>query len=142
MRSRGGSIVNGVQFGIAAPPPGGALHLPLHVANHGQSVAWVFGFVDAYPRTLRVSPPKEERPWVRISFADANVLHPPDAFIKVPPGGTAQSTLDISFAFNLAETGAVDVLFVYEEVRGQMIKAWNADEGIEAGSAKLTLTPA
>lgn len=136
-----GPAIDGVRFGIEPVASGAPLLLPLHIDNQGRTAVRVFGFSQAYPRALRISPPKPHRPYVRVSFADTNVLHPPEAFTKVVVGALSSTTLDVGFALDLRETGPVQLCFAYDEVRAQVIDPWNAPEGHEATTGLITLHP-
>src|SRR5690242_15029197 len=74
-----GEPSQGVRFGLRAPDAaleaGGPIQLELVCKNDGLVPVWLFGFVKRYPRALRVSPPKVDRPHIRVSFGDVNVLH-------------------------------------------------------------------
>ena len=87
-----GEEVDGVRFGLRPPPTeveaGGTIAVELLVQNRGNEPVHVFGFEAGYPRSLRVSPPKQHRPWIRVSFGDVNVFHPPEAFTRLLPGAT------------------------------------------------------
>ncbi len=109
-----------MRFGLAArkdAEAGGTVLLDLHCENVGREPVAVFGFRDGYPRSLRVSPPKSHRPWIRVSFGDVNVLHPPEAFLMVAPGARASTTLDLSFAFDRRGVGEWPVAFAYDRVK-------------------------
>ncbi len=136
-----GAVVDGIRFGIETVAPGAPLLLPLHMQNQGSAPVFAFGFSQAYPRSLRISPPKPHRPYVRVSFADTNVLHPPDAFVRLQPGASLQTALDVGFALDLSVTGELDLAFAYDQVQAQVIKAWNAPEGVEAATGLITLKP-
>jgi len=117
-----GPVVDGVRFGIAAPEgeveAGGTISLELVCTNLGQRPVHVFGFRADYPRSLRVSPPKADRPYIRVTFADSNVLHPPDAFVMLSPGATITTELDLSFVFDQRGVGRWPLAFAYTPVRG------------------------
>lgn len=117
-----GAPVSGVHFGLRVPrdelEAGGSISLEVLCRNESASPVWVFGFREGYPRSLRVSPPRPTRPYIRVSFADTSVLHAPDAFCRVAPGATVSTWLDLSFAFDRRGAGAWDVVFAYDNVRG------------------------
>lgn len=137
-----GAPIEGVRFGIQAVAPGEPLILPCFVENQTGASIFVFGWNTSYPRSLRVSPPKPHRPYVRVSFTDTNVLHPPDGFLKVAPGQFAETTLDVSFALDLSVVGAVDLAFAYDPVKAQVITGWTPPEGATAITSLISLTPA
>ncbi|MCB9626247.1 MAG: hypothetical protein H6725_02615 [Sandaracinaceae bacterium] len=134
-----GPVIDGVRLGIEPVAPGAPLLLPLHIENHGRTAIRVFGFSRSYPRSLRISPPKPHRPYVRVSFADTNVLHAPDAFTKVVIGARVSTLLDVGFALDLAAMGPLDLCFAYDAVQAQVIDPWNAPEGVEATTGMITL---
>ncbi len=113
--------------------------------NQGTEPLWVFGFTPGYPRSLRVSPPKSHRPWIRLSFGDVNVLHPPEGFTRLLPGATVSTELDLSFAFDRRGAGAWPLAFAYDPVRasGRLVP-WTPPEGTEAltGEIELLVTTA
>lgn len=119
--ARFGELQSGVRFGLGQPAAevtaGGPIAIELVAENHGPTPVWLFGFKAGYPRALRVSPPKADRPWVRVSFGDVNVLHPPDAFVRLAPGERASTWLDLSFAFDRRGAGVFPIAFAYEPVR-------------------------
>jgi hypothetical protein len=144
-----GESVRGVRFGLRHPArdleAGGTVVVELVVENGSPAPISVFGFDPRYPRALRISPPKSDRPWIRISFGDVNVLHGPDAFLRVSPGESKSVGLDLSFAFDRRGVGRWDAAFVYEPVRaagGQ--KPWTPAQGEEArtGICALDIVPA
>ncbi|MBK6810001.1 MAG: hypothetical protein IPL19_17035 [Sandaracinaceae bacterium] len=137
-----GPSFEGIRFGLEPVAPGAPLQIPLHVENHGRVAVRVFGFATGYPRSLRISPPKPHRPYVRVSFADTNLLHPPDAFMKLVIGARLTTMLDVSFALDLASMGPLDLCFAYDEVEAQMVTPWNAPKGVEALTGMITLRPA
>lgn len=110
-----------VRFGLVRPrhpfEAGATVALTLVAENLGKSDAWLFGFAPGYPRSLRVSPPKTDRPHIRVSFADVNVLHGFDAFTRLRPGQSITTTLDLSFAFDRRGVGVWPVAFAYDAVR-------------------------
>lgn len=139
-----GEPVQGVRFGLCPPPreveAGSTIALELVCENRGPTPAWVFGFSPAYPRSLRVSPPKPDRPYIRVSWADLSVLHPPDAFTRLMPGASARTWLDLSFAFDRRGAGVWPIAFAYAAVRGAAgLRAWRAPEGTLAQSGVATL---
>lgn len=132
-----GEPARGVRFGLRTPPgeleAGSTIALELVCENNGLTPVWVFGFKPGYPRSLRVSPPKPDRPYIRVSFADVNVLHAPDAFVRVQPGEQARTWLDLSFAFDRRGAGAWPIAFAYEPVRGAGgMRAWRAPDDAPA----------
>jgi len=143
-----GPEVGGVRFGLVgrARPfeAGGSVQLTLVCENRGAGPVDVFGFAEAYPRSLRVSPPKAHRPYIRVSFGDVNVLHPPEAFIRLDSGERAETGLDLSFAFDRRGAGAFRVVFAYDPVRaGGRLRAYMPPEGSEAHTelVDLLITP-
>lgn len=116
-----GEPEDGLCLGLSSPKSemeaGGTISLDLICKNMGQSPRRVFGFQSAYPRSLRVSPPKEHRPWIQLSFGDTQVLHPPDAFVVLAPGESIRTKLDLSFAFDRRGAGQWRVEFIYKPVR-------------------------
>jgi hypothetical protein len=144
-----GGGISGVRFGLRAPPgpveAGASLIVELVCENRAPTPVWVFGFRPGYPRSLRVSPPKHGRPWIRVSFGDVNVLHPPEAFTKIPPGGRVTTGLDLSFAFDRRGAGVFPLAFVYDPVRGAAgLRAWHSPDVASAssGMAQLVVTRA
>lgn len=141
-----GESVAGVRLGLAAPAgsveAGGTVRVELVCENHGATPVWVFGFKPGYPRALRVSPPKQDRPWVRVSFGDTSVLHPPEAFTRLSPGERARTTLDLSFAFDRRGAGAFPIRFAYDAVRGMgglRVLSAPAGTALETGTATLVV---
>lgn len=129
-----GEPAQGVRFGLRAPQgaveAGSSIQLELRCENKGLTPVWLFGFVKKYPRALRVSPPKPDRPYIRVSFGDVNVLHPPEAFVRLEPGAIATTGLDLSFAFDRRGAGAFSVVFAYEPVRAAgMVRPWRSRDG-------------
>jgi hypothetical protein len=144
-----GGGISGVRFGLRTPKgpveAGASLVVELVCENRSPTPTWVFGFRPGYPRSLRVSPPKHGRPWIRVSFGDVNVLHPPEAFTKVPPGGRITTGLDLSFAFDRRGAGEFALAFVYDPVRGAAgMRAWHPPDNGSAssGMAHLVVTRA
>ncbi len=141
-----GNAVQGVRFGLRAPEAaleaGSTIQLQLVCENLGLVPVWLFGFVKRYPRALRVSPPKPDRSYIRVSFGDVNVLHPPEAFVRLEPGSTATTGLDLSFAFDRRGAGTFSVAFAYDPVRAAgMVRPWAAPAGATpmTGVAALTI---
>jgi hypothetical protein len=132
---------DGVRFGLARPQQpleaGGTVTLTLVAENRGHTDAWLFGFASGYPRSLRVSPPKSDRPHIRVSFADVNVLHAFEAFVRLRPGQSATTLLDLSFAFDRRGVGVWPVAFAYDAVRaGGGLAPWTPAPGsASTGSA-------
>jgi hypothetical protein len=117
---RWGAPYEGVRFGLRPPAvaeAGGSILVGLLCHNVGNAPVRMFGFHPAYPRALRVSPPKADRPYIRVSFGDVNVLHPLDAFSVLAPGATLETSLDLSFAFDRRGTGTWQLAFAYDAVR-------------------------
>ncbi len=115
-----GPAFEGVRFGLRTPrvaEAGGSILVGLLCQNVGGVPVRMFGFHPAYPRALRVSPPKADRPYIRVSFGDVNVLHPFDAFSNLAPGATLETSLDLSFAFDRRGTGTWQLAFAYDPVR-------------------------
>lgn len=144
-----GEPVHGVRFGLRVPreelEAGGTISLEVLCENGSPSPVWVFGFRDGYPRSLRVSPPRPTRPYIRVSFADTSVLHPPDAFVRVLPGGTVRTWLDLSFAFDRRGAGAWEITFAYDAVRGAGgIRSLAPPDGgsMQTGIARLVVSRA
>ncbi|MFO0714875.1 MAG: hypothetical protein U0353_33855 [Sandaracinus sp.] len=140
-----GGGISGVRFGIRTPKSpieaGSTIVLELICENRSPTPVWVFGFTPRYPRSLRVSPPKHDRPWIRVSFGDVNVLHPPDAFTRVPAGGRVSTGLDLSFAFDRRGAGVFPILFAYDPVRGAAgMRAWVSPDAASSSSGKGELT--
>ena len=128
-----GKEVQGARFGLGRSTreaeAGGTIVLELSCQNVGTEPIHVFGFEPRYPRSLRVSPPKQDRPYIRVSFGDVNVLHPPEAFMRVEPGETLTTGLDLSFAFDRRGAGDWKVAFAYDAVRaGGRLTAWRPSE--------------
>ena len=119
-----GGGASGVRFGLRVPSAavdaGNTLVLELFCENRSPAPVWVFGFRSGYPRSLKVSPPKPQRPYIRVSFGDTTVLHPPEAFTRVGPGERVHTGLDLSFAFDRRGVGVFQVLFAYDPVRAGM----------------------
>lgn len=114
--------------------------LELSCENSGPTPVWLFGFKSGYPRSLRVSPPKPDRPYIRVSWGDTNVLHPPDAFVRVMPNETVSTMLDLSFAFDRRGAGSWPIAFAYEPVRAAGgLRAFAAPDPIETGLVQLAL---
>lgn len=139
-----GPLIDGVRFGIRRPKPefesGSTVSLEVVCENRGAQPVRVFGFAQNYPRSLRVSPPKPHRPYMRVSFADAAVLHPPEAFVTVGPGEWAVTGLDLSFVFDRRGAGLVDVVFAYDPVRaGGWVEPFMPPTGVEALTGQVTL---
>jgi hypothetical protein len=139
-----GPPVSGVRFGLRPPPnevtSGGPIAIELVCENQGLTPVWVFGFKEKYPRALRVSPPKPDRPWVRVSFGDVNVLHPPDAFTRLSPGESLSTWLDLSFAFDRRGAGVFPIVFVYDTIRGMGgFRAYAPEGGASTGTASLVV---
>jgi hypothetical protein len=122
MQIRWGDAPSGARFGLrVADAPyeaGGTIAPELFVENVSGADLLVFGFAPGYPRSLRVSPPKPDRPFIRVSFADTAVLHPPDAFVRLRPGEARSTRLDLSFAFDRRGVGRWPLAFGYDPVRG------------------------
>lgn len=140
-----GPELQGVRFGLRAPAgelvAGSSIALELVCENRGPTPAWLFGFKNGYPRSLRVSPPKPDRPYIRVSWGDVNVLHPPDAFCRIAPGERASTWLDLSFAFDRHGAGAWPIAFVYEPVRTAAgLRAFKGPDGALAQTSITTLT--
>ncbi|MCS6798577.1 MAG: hypothetical protein NZ898_08600 [Myxococcota bacterium] len=143
-----GDPVEGVRFGLRAPQEaeaGGSIVLELVCENRSTEPIALFGFRAGYPRALRLSPPRPQRPYLRIAFADTAVLHPPDAFLRLAPGGQASTGLDVSWAFDRRGAGRWPVVFVYEPVRAAGgLRPWSPSGEGEArtGLAELVVTRA
>jgi len=141
-----GPLVDGVRFGIAAPDveveAGGTIRVQLLCSNSGDRAVHVFGFRADYPRSLRVSPPKADRPFIRVSFADANVLHAPDAFIAVSKGTTVTTELDLSFVFDRRGVGRWPLAFAYTHLRatGGFVTFAPPADGTSTGVTELFVT--
>lgn len=136
-----GGGVSGVRFGIRTPKgpieAGSTLVVELVCENRSPTPVWVFGFTPRYPRSLRVSPPKHDRPWIRVSFGDVNVLHPPEAFTRIPAGGYVTTGLDLSFAFDRRGAGVFPIVFAYDPVRGAAgMRAWTSPDLASSSSGK------
>ncbi|MAQ17092.1 MAG: hypothetical protein CMN30_20145 [Sandaracinus sp.] len=139
-----GESLGGVRFGLRPPPgeveAGGTIRVELLCQNQGPEPVWVFGFTPGYPRSLRVSPPKSHRPWIRVSFGDVKVLHPPDAFTRLLPGGTVSTELDLSFAFDRRGAGRWSLAFAYDPVRASgRLTPFTPGEGREALTGQIDL---
>lgn len=144
-----GGGTSGVRLGLRVPKgaidAGGTLVLELVCENRSPTPAWIFGFKTGYPRSLRVSPPKPDRPWIRVSFGDVNVIHPPEAFVRVQPGEHVTTGLDLSFAFDRRGAGTFPVAFAYDPVRAAAgLRAWQPPDPASAstGIGTLVVTPA
>lgn len=144
-----GEPSRGVRFGLRTPPgeleAGSSISIELVCENRGLTPVWVFGFKAGYPRSLRVSPPKPDRPYIRVSFADVNVLHAPDAFVRVMPNEQVRTWLDLSFAFDRRGAGAWPIAFAYEPVRGAGgMRAWRPAEetATQTGVARIIVSRA
>jgi hypothetical protein len=129
-----GDAIQGVRFGLRAPEgaleAGSTIQLELVCQNKGLVPVWLFGFVKRYPRSLRVSPPKPDRPYIRVSFGDVNVLHPPEAYVRLEPGKEVATGLDLSFAFDRRGAGTFSIAFAYEAVRAAgMVRPWRPNDG-------------
>lgn len=141
-----GPVVEGVRFGLSAPEAeveaGGTIRVQLVCNNQSERPVHVFGFRADYPRSLRVSPPKAERPHIRVSFADANVLHAPDAFVMLSRGATITTELDLSFVFDRRGVGRWPLAFAYTPVRatGGFPTFTPPAEGASTGVAELFVT--
>lgn len=137
---------NGVRFGVRPPAgdveAGGTITLELLCENRNDYPVSIFGFQPNYPRSLRVSPPKSHRPWIRVSFGDVNVLHPPEAFVRVLPRGLVTTGIDLSFAFDRRGAGQWPVAFGYDTVRagGRLTAYEGPREGGLTGIAQLVVT--
>lgn len=141
-----GEAIGGVRLGLAVPvahtDAGSTIAVELVCENRAQTPVWVFGLKAGYPRSLRVSPPKPDRPWVRVSFGDTAVLHPPDAFTRLGPGETARTMLDLSFAFDRRGVGTFPLRFAYDPIRGMGgMRALGTAGGaaLETGTAALVV---
>jgi len=139
-----GQNVAGARFGLRPPPgeveAGGTIRVELLCQNKGPEPVWVFGFTPGYPRSLRVSPPKSHRPWIRVSFGDVNVLHPPEAFTRLLPGGTVSTELDLSFAFDRRGAGAWPLAFAYDPVRASgRMTPFTPPENVEVLTEQIEL---
>ena len=143
-----GTAQDGVRFGLRSPQgemeAGGTVHLELLCENGSSDEIEVFGFRPNYPRSLRVSPPKSNRPYIRVSFGDVNVLHPPEAFVTLKPGERKSTTLDLSFAFDRRGAGRWPITFAYDPVRaGGRARPWlPKSEPPEASIVELLVTSA
>ncbi|MEZ4327255.1 MAG: hypothetical protein R3B40_18705 [Polyangiales bacterium] len=140
-----GPASDGVRFGLRIPPvaeAGGSILVGLVCHNVGTTPVRMFGFNPKYPRALRVSPPKAARPYIRVSFGDLNVLHPPDAFSVLQPGDALETALDLSFAFDRRGTGTWQLAFAYDPVRtGAHFDAYQGgDEAPLTAVADLTVS--
>ena len=127
-----GDEIGGVRFGLRPPPgeveAGGTIVVELLAQNRSKEPVQLFGFQSGYPRSLRVSPPKAHRPWIRVSFGDGNVLHPPEAFTRLLPGATVSTGLDLSWAFDRRGAGRWEVAFAYDAVRASgRLTAWSPE---------------
>src|SRR5690606_20001693 len=115
-----GPVADGVRFGLRTPrvaEAGGSILVGLVCQNVGNAPVRMLGFHPNYPRSRRVRPPKSDRAYIRVSFGDVNVLHPPDAFSPLAPGATLETSLDLSFAFDRRGTGTWQLAFAYDPVR-------------------------
>lgn len=122
---------------------GGSVVLDLVCENRSKEPVLLFGFRDRYPRSLRVSPPKSHRPYIRVSFGDTSVLHPPEAFVTVPPQGRIRTGLDMSFAFDRRGAGEWPVAFAYDPVRASgRLSAWAPSGEAQTGILRLSVTAA
>jgi len=135
-----GPPVGDVRFGLRKPKleleSGSSIVLELLCENRSTQPIRVFGFAHAYPRSLRVSPPKPHRPYIRVSFGDTNVLHPPEAFVTLGPGEWAVTGIDLSFAFDRQGTGSFSVAFAYDPVRaGGRNASFEPPKDVEATTA-------
>ncbi len=144
-----GPEANGARFGLRKPTAemeaGGTVVLELVCENVGRVPIDVFGFHPGYPRALRVSPPKQDRPWIRVSFGDVNFLHPHEAFVRLEPGASIDAGLDLSFAFDRRGAGDWQVAFAYDPVRaGGRHVPWNPPRGgaAESGIVELVVVTA
>jgi hypothetical protein len=144
-----GGGISGVRFGIRPPKgpveAGSTLLIELICENRSPTPVWVFGFTPRYPRSLRVSPPKHDRPWIRVSFGDVNVLHPPEAFTRIPPAGRVTTGLDLSFAFDRRGAGVFPIVFAYDAMRGAAgMRAWHPPDlaSSTTGKGELVVTRA
>lgn len=141
-----GPVVDGVRFGIATPDTeveaGGTISLQLACSNQSERPVHVFGFRADYPRSLRVSPPKADRTYIRVTFADSNVLHPPDAFVMLSRGATITTDLDLSFVFDQRGAGRWPLAFAYTPVRatGGFPTLMPPPEGASTGVCELVVT--
>lgn len=117
-----GEAIGGVRFGVRRPKlefeAGSTIVLEIVCENRSTEPVRIFGFAGNYPRSLRVSPPKPARPYIRVSFGDTAVLHPPEAFITLAPGEWAVTGLDLSFAFDRRGVGLWPIAFAYDPIRG------------------------
>jgi hypothetical protein len=143
-----GTSLDGVRFGLVPPEQeleaGGTVGLTLTVENRGSADAWLFGFAPGYPRSLRFSPPKPDRPYIRVSFADVNVLHGPEAFTCLRPGHTLSTVLDLSFAFDRRGVGRWPIAFGYDAVRASAgMRPWAppAHSGLTGVTALIVTAP-
>ncbi|MEM6957326.1 MAG: hypothetical protein AAF411_31060 [Myxococcota bacterium] len=143
-----GPPVRSVRFGIEVPTKdveaGGTIRLTLLCENASSAPIQVFGFVSDYPRSLRVSPPKSHRPYIRVSFGDVNVLHPPEAFVTIAPGEVRRTDLDLSFAFDRRGAGRWPIAFAYDPVRSRTRQGWleAGDEAPQSAVANLLVSSA
>ncbi len=142
-----GEPLQNLRFALREPSnaleAGGTIALPLLCENLGPTPIWLFGFKDGYPRSLRVSPPKPDRPYIRVSWGDVNVLHPPDAFLRVMPNETVSTLLDLSFAFDRRGAGSWPIAFAYEPVRAAAgLRAFATPTPIQTGLAHLMVSRA
>lgn len=124
-----GVSLEGVRFGLVPPDgeleAGGTVGISLVAENRGSADVWLFGFAPSYPRSLRFSPPKPDRPYIRVSFADVNVLHAADAFVRLRPGESLRTVLDLSFAFDRRGVGRWPIAFGYDAVRASAgLRPW------------------
>ncbi|MCB9601831.1 MAG: hypothetical protein R3B99_25770 [Polyangiales bacterium] len=144
---RWGHEVSGVRFGIRAPSreleAGGTVVIEVLAQNRSQAPVSLFGFQPGYPRALRVSPPKQHRPWIRISFGDTNVFHPPEAFVRLLPGAIVSTGLDLSFVFDRRGAGSWDLAFAYDPVRASgRLDAWKPEADAQTGICEVVVTVA
>jgi len=140
-----GSPQNGVRFGLSSSgeaEAGGTVVLDLTCENASEAPITLFGFAADYPRALRISPPKPTRPFMRLSFGDVHVLHPPEAFTSLRPGQSATTRLDVSFAFDRRGAGRWQIAFGYDPVRASAgLRPWAPSDGeATTGIAELVVT--
>lgn len=139
-----GETQGGVRFGLRRPSreleAGSNIVLEIVCENRSSEPVRIFGFAMGYPRALRVSPPKEKRPYIRVSFGDTSVLHPPEAFVTIPPGEWAVTGLDVSFAFDRRGVGLWPIAFAYDAVRGTgRIAPFSPAPGTELSTAVVEI---
>jgi hypothetical protein len=144
---RWGQEVSGVRFGVRTPAreleAGGTIVVEVLAQNRTQAPVHLFGFQPSYPRSLRVSPPKDHRPWIRISFGDTNVFHPPEAFVRLLPGAIVSTGLDLSFVFDRRGAGSWDLTFAYDPVRASgRLDAWRPESEAQTAICELVVTVA